>query len=277
MAKTSKNSCELCAFNNPKCSTAGVIIYEGRVLLLKRSAEPFKGMWDFPGGYVNAGERPDKAMTRELKEELNISPINLDLINVFPGTASYKSKEFAVMNFAYLVEMPSSSLQEIKIDKENSQWRWFKPKEVSEIAFDSNKQILDFIQRNFSDNWERVKDLVRQLDPSADPKEINLYRAILNGYVSRIYNAGDLVGMGWIFPRQTLLRKQAVIEDMIVDEKYRGAGRGESMLRDLLHWAKEQDCQVIELTTNPKREAANLLYQKVGFKLHPTNHYLLQL
>ena len=83
--------------------------------------------------------------------------------------------------------------------------------------------------------------------------------------------------MGWIFPRQTMLRNQAVVEDMIVDESQRGKGLGEKILRNLIDWAKKEGVEVVELTTNPKRVAANSLYQKVGFKLHPTNHYLLNL
>ena len=75
-------------------------------------------------------------------------------------------------------------------------------------------------------------------------------------------------------PRHTLLRRQAVVEDMIVDPTYRGKGYGEEILLQLLAWAKKEGMDTIELTTNPSRLAANSLYQKVGFKLHPTNHYL---
>ena len=83
--------------------------------------------------------------------------------------------------------------------------------------------------------------------------------------------------MGWIFPRTTLLRKQAVIEDMIVDEKHRGKGYGRTILKNLICWAENNGIEVIELTTNPKREAANALYKSEGFQLHETNHYLLNL
>ena len=64
---------------------------------------------------------------------------------------------------------------------------------------------------------------------------------------------------------------------MIVDERHRGKGLGEKILLDLIRWAKNNGVEVVELTTNPKRLAANALYQKVGFKLHETNHYLLNL
>ena len=95
--------------------------------------------------------------------------------------------------------------------------------------------------------------------------------------MSTVEEGGEFIGMGWIFPRQTMLRRQAVIEDMIVDDRYRGKGLGEKILLDLLRWAKSNGVEVVELTTNPKRIAANALYQKVGFKLHETNHYLLKL
>lgn len=46
---------------------------EGRVLLQQRSQHrSFPGMWEFPGGKVEAGELPEAALVRELKEELGI-------------------------------------------------------------------------------------------------------------------------------------------------------------------------------------------------------------
>jgi len=125
---------------------------------------------------------------------------------------------------------------------------------------------------------EEIKKLVEQLDPTAYTDEQKLAAALKNGYAAKEYNEeGRLIGIGWIFPRQTLLRKQAVIEDMIVDEAYRGKGLGRKILRELIRWAKEQGVEVVELTTNPKRVAANELYKSEGFRLHETNHYLLKL
>ncbi len=88
---------------------------------------------------------------------------------------------------------------------------------------------------------------------------------------------GKLIGMGWIFARQTLLRRQAVIEDMIVDAEWRRQGVATEVMQKLITWAKQQKIDVIELITNPKRVAANRFYRKTGFRLHKTNHYLLRL
>ena len=47
---------------------------DGRVLLAERPAgRPMAGLWEFPGGKVEAGERPERTIIRELKEELGIA------------------------------------------------------------------------------------------------------------------------------------------------------------------------------------------------------------
>ena len=60
--------CELCNFKNPKATATAVIIKDGKLLLLKRNEEPYKGMWDLVGGYLDENEPPEEALHRELKE-----------------------------------------------------------------------------------------------------------------------------------------------------------------------------------------------------------------
>lgn len=268
-----KCDCELCKFENPKLSTAGIIIRDQKLLVAKRNNEPFKGEWDFMGGYLQKGETAEEGHKREIKEELGVE-CETTFLGSFPGTASYKDYEFPVLAHAYLTELKG----EIKLNKEeNSELAWVPIKEIKTIAYDSGKKILEFVKEKFTLDLNQVKELVRQLDPSAVVNEQSLYKAMFDGYISKIEENGKLLGMGWIFPRQTMLRRQAVVEDMIVDESQRGKGYGEKILRDLIDWAKKQGIEVVELTTNPKRVAANSLYQKIGFKLHITNHYLLNL
>jgi 8-oxo-dGTP diphosphatase len=53
---------------------AGLLVRDGRVLLCHRSAGRrwYPDVWDFPGGHVEFGEQPSKALARELEEELGI-------------------------------------------------------------------------------------------------------------------------------------------------------------------------------------------------------------
>lgn len=54
---------------------------EGRILLQKRSpGRRMAGLWEFPGGKVEEGERPEAALTRELREELGIEVNPEDLV-----------------------------------------------------------------------------------------------------------------------------------------------------------------------------------------------------
>lgn len=264
--------CEICGFNNPKGSVTAVILRDNKLLLLKRNEEPFKGMWDLPGGYMNEGEKPQESMRKEIREELGVDCI-LDFIDWFPGMGLWKGKKYAVLNHAFLAELQGTVSLNIE---ENAEMQWVPLEQVdpTTVSFDSNQAIAAWAKEKFYIDIEVLKNLNYQLDSSAKIRETNFYHACLNGYVSKKIVDGKLVGLGWIFPRRTLLRKQAVIEDVVVDEKERGKGYGKDITLDLVRWAKENGVEVIELTSGSHRVAANELYKKVGFQLHPTNHYL---
>jgi 8-oxo-dGTP diphosphatase len=55
-------------------AACALVDVDGRVLLAQRPAgKPMAGLWEFPGGKVEAGERPEDTLIRELKEELGIT------------------------------------------------------------------------------------------------------------------------------------------------------------------------------------------------------------
>jgi 8-oxo-dGTP diphosphatase len=54
-------------------AAAAIIDAQGRVLLARRpEGKPMAGLWEFPGGKLDAGETPEQALARELQEELGI-------------------------------------------------------------------------------------------------------------------------------------------------------------------------------------------------------------
>lgn len=66
---------------------------------------------------------------------------------------------------------------------------------------------------------------------------------------------------------------RARVEDVVVDESMRGKGIGEALMRYALNMAREAGADGVALTSNPRREVANRLYQRLGFKPWQTNLY----
>jgi 8-oxo-dGTP diphosphatase len=55
--------------DRPYVGIGGVIVHEGRVVLVKRRFEPLAGHWSIPGGAVEAGETLEACIVREMSEE----------------------------------------------------------------------------------------------------------------------------------------------------------------------------------------------------------------
>ena len=63
------------------------------------------------------------------------------------------------------------------------------------------------------------------------------------------------------------------IEDVVVDEAARGKGLGKALTLAALDQARKLGAKTVDLTSRPSREAANKLYQSVGFELRHSNLY----
>ena len=74
-----------------------------------------------------------------------------------------------------------------------------------------------------------------------------------------------------VFPIPTGTR--AWIEDVVVREDAQGRGVGEALNRRAMQIAVDRGAQTINLTSRPTREAANRLYQRLGFVARETNIY----
>jgi 8-oxo-dGTP diphosphatase len=69
---------------------------EGRVLLAQRpQGKSLAGLWEFPGGKIEAGERPEAALVRELHEELGVDVAPRDMKPI--GFASHAYDDFHLL------------------------------------------------------------------------------------------------------------------------------------------------------------------------------------
>ena len=70
---------------------------------------------------------------------------------------------------------------------------------------------------------------------------------------------------------------RSIVEDVVVDETMRRRGIAEALLRRAMDLARTAGANGISLTSNPRREAANKLYQTLGFQRRETNAYFYPL
>lgn len=70
--------------------------------------------------------------------------------------------------------------------------------------------------------------------------------------------------------------KKAWIEDVVVDSSCRGQGLGKQLVEFAIDYVRSLQIPLLMLTSNPKRVAANVLYQSLGFSRKETNVYRMK-
>jgi ribosomal protein S18 acetylase RimI-like enzyme len=84
---------------------------------------------------------------------------------------------------------------------------------------------------------------------------------------------GHIVGMLTLVVFRIPTGVRAWIEDVVVDEQVRGRGVGEALSQEAIRRAVGLGARTVELTSRPSREAANRLYQRLGFVRRDSNLY----
>ena len=81
-----RKQCKICGwiyYPQLKVGTAGIIMKNGKLLLLLRSQEPWKNFWYLPAGYVEDDENPLSAVKREIEEETGLLVSDCKLFNIY--------------------------------------------------------------------------------------------------------------------------------------------------------------------------------------------------
>ena len=119
--------------------------------------------------------------------------------------------------------------------------------------------------------------LMHQLTKAPVPSAAELHELLDSQsvlIVARVSGADSLIiGAATLGVFRTPSGLHAHIEDVIVDEVFRGQGCGEALVQGLLQIARGMGLDGVSLTCNARRAAANQLYQKMGFKQWETNVY----
>ena len=107
----SRVECPACGFvgyASSKATSGGLCVDgQGRVLLARRRAEPFKGRWDIPGGFLEEGEHPLDGLRRELREETGLEVEPLEFLGVWMDRYGGDSTAEATLNLYWTARVVS--------------------------------------------------------------------------------------------------------------------------------------------------------------------------
>ena len=126
---------------------------------------------------------------------------------------------------------------------------------------------------------DAINGLLPQLSPSTSALEEGDLRNIVDSESTKLFLAIDedgVFGMLSLVLFRIPTGRKAWVEDVVVDEKARGRGVGKLLTEHAIQVAREHGAHSVDLTSRPSREAANALYQRVGFEQRETNVYRFQ-
>jgi ribosomal protein S18 acetylase RimI-like enzyme len=112
------------------------------------------------------------------------------------------------------------------------------------------------------------------------PEEIDLAKIVASDSTSLWVaknKTGSILGMLNLAIYRTTTGIHAWIEDVVVDQNARRQGIAAQLTHEAVEYAKDKGAKAVSLTSRPAREAANLLYIKLGFEKVETNLYRMRL
>ena len=128
--------CEWIHFIDPKVAAAVLIEQDGRVLLVRRAGEPFRGLWSLPAGFINGGEDPAQAAARECLEETGLTVRVTRVLDIISGKEHPRGADFIIVYQAEVIE------GELKPDDDADAVEWFERENLPQLAFRATQVVL---------------------------------------------------------------------------------------------------------------------------------------
>ena len=123
-------------FQDPKVASAVLIEQDGRVLLVRRANEPFRGLWTLPAGFVNGGEDPAEAGARECLEETGLNVRVTHVLDVIAGREHERGADFIIVYHAEVIS------GELAPADDSDAVEWFARDALPPLAFKATQKIL---------------------------------------------------------------------------------------------------------------------------------------
>ncbi|MBR5193348.1 MAG: GNAT family N-acetyltransferase [Bacteroidaceae bacterium] len=126
---------------------------------------------------------------------------------------------------------------------------------------------------------EAMQRFLNQLTTSPMKLTESMFQQLLkseNSHLFFLMKDGQIAGMLTVGIYYSPTGGKAWIEDVVVDEAFRGQGLSKPLVAHAIEFVKSKQIPLLMLTSNPKRIAANKLYQAMGFEHKETNVYRMK-
>lgn len=139
------SGCGFIFYQNSKPCVGVLVVEDNRLLLVQRAIEPFKGYWDIPGGFLEAGEHPEAGAIRELQEETGLLIEPVQILGIFMDT--YGPGQEPVMTIFYIAQVAGG---ELRPGSDAAALQWFELEDLPEkIAFSSAQEALELLRNKY--------------------------------------------------------------------------------------------------------------------------------
>lgn len=118
---------------------------EGRVLLIRRKNEPFKGLLALPGGFVDPTETAEAAAERELYEETSLLLLNSEFRFFHEYSYPDRDPRGRVISLVFYVLIDACLHVKARDDADKVGWYEFESIPERELAFDHHSILSDFM------------------------------------------------------------------------------------------------------------------------------------
>lgn len=178
--------------NNPLYKNIGIHVVSSiftvdkgvvKVLLVKRSNQPFYGYWALPGGGLYNNELLVDGAKRELKEKTGVSNVDLGVYKIFDKLDRSPMKRMIAVSFMGVIDIKRAEL--LSSSNKASAIDWVDIKLIPELAYDYN-EILDGAIEELKKKIQTT-DILKSLFPGEFtlPELHNVYESILNIKIDR--------------------------------------------------------------------------------------------
>ena len=127
-------------YKSPKLTVDGIVLKDGKILLIKRKNQPFEGKWALPGGFVEYGEKTEDATVREVFEETGLKTKINHLVGVYSDPN--RDPRGHTVSIVYVLDICNG---ELKSGDDACDAKFFDLKNLPDLSFDHEciiKEVL---------------------------------------------------------------------------------------------------------------------------------------